>query len=64
MSKLRRQDLSVAKPIDDRDEEDPAFSVQDEFSSTNTDFGGPDPAAEDETKAVTASEKATFSHEA
>jgi hypothetical protein len=32
-------------PNDDRDEEDPEWTVDPEFSCTNTDFGGEDPAA-------------------
>lgn len=33
-------------PMDDRDEDNPDFEVDPEFSCTNTDFGGVDPAEE------------------
>lgn len=35
------------EPLDDRDEEDPEYEIDPEFSCTNTDFGGDDPAKED-----------------
>jgi hypothetical protein len=59
MSKLQREDLTVASPIDDRDEDSPDFPVQEEYSCTNTDFGGGDPAADEPTTEI-ASELATF----
>lgn len=31
--------------IDDRDEEDPEWTVDEEFSCTNTGYGGRDPAS-------------------
>lgn len=34
----------AAAQIDDRDSDDPEFEVDEELSSTNTDFGGRDPA--------------------
>lgn len=63
MSKLENRNLTVASPIDDRDEEDPTFPVRDEYSCTNTDFGGEDPAIDEPTTEI-ASELAVFNPEA
>jgi hypothetical protein len=34
-------------PSDDRDKEDPEWTIDPILSSTNTGFGGPDPAADE-----------------
>lgn len=43
----RKADESViapTEPLDDRDEREPEFTVDERLSSSNTDFGGTDPA--------------------
>lgn len=37
---------TTAAVMDDRDEEEPEFEVDSRLSSTNTDFGGADPAVD------------------
>jgi hypothetical protein len=41
------------EPIDDRDEDDPDFEIKPILSSSNTDFGGKDPAEVREERAAT-----------
>lgn len=46
-TEIQKADRFVAapgEPIDDRDAEPTDFRVNEELSSTNTDFGGKDPA--------------------
>lgn len=46
-SNERNADESVfapTEPLDDRDEREPEFTVDERLSSSNTDFGGKDPA--------------------
>lgn len=48
-----------ASAFDDRDEENPEYTVNPDLSCSNTDFGGKDPA-EDTFDPETPSEAATF----
>jgi len=36
--------VAPGEPLDDRDSDQPEFEVDSEFSSTNTNYGGEDPA--------------------
>lgn len=59
MSNLTEEDMTIASPLDDRDDEEPEYEVDPAFSCTNTDFGGKDPAKSTPTSDVP-SEAATF----
>lgn len=59
MSNLTEEDLTIASPLDDRDEEEPEYEVDPRLSCCNTDFGGKDPAI-DQRSGEVPSELATF----